>query len=366
MVRKGAQYQLFASRRDLSCEAVQSGARIPRERPHTRRPLFAVALGIAGIALALAPSAALAKPFTGTSYYVKSTDMRTAYGEGCKAAEEGGKAAEEGKEDGSTMVILDFGGQLANRTGTESSGGVEFANAEIEAYTEEFAAAYYLCHFAYTKLHLVIGTNNSLYSVSKNGGKAWADLVKNVANHVLEESLVAKQVSIYGGDDLEDEVEWSTGGNAHKWAAAYSETTESPYVDYGDAGGCPETREATETSGACRASRYNEHTKKVELGPTGWSQDVEYELGWEIERAHATPEIYVDGNQQEWALIGWAGGKHFGGGIQFEGPLNEYHVSGTYTNTEAWEKFEEELHTYDLNESMSFSLRIKPFEDAEE
>jgi len=209
---------------------------------------------------------------------VENTEPSYWFVEGLEAAREGGYAVSN------SMVILDFGGQLGNGKGTKLEDGIDVTNEEIEVIAE-FADGYYINEFAYTTLHLDIGTNNS-DSVSKARGKAWAELVKHVASFVLEEPDKAKYVSIYGGDDLEDGSKlegWSSGGNALGWAKEYSKTTESPYVDYGSAGACPEaTYEKTTKGGACDEKD----------GAGGWDQRVEYELAWEIERAHAAPEIY--------------------------------------------------------------------------
>lgn len=97
-----------------------------------------------------------------------------------------------------------------------------------------------------------------------------------MAAHVLRDSSEAKQVAIWGGDDLE--VNYS-GGGALAWAHGYSETTPSPYLDYGAAEGCPAS---THTNGTCTG------------GESGWDQQVEYELSWSITDAHSAPEIYYN------------------------------------------------------------------------
>ncbi|HXN37482.1 MAG TPA: hypothetical protein VN892_05555 [Solirubrobacteraceae bacterium] len=280
---------------------------------------------------------------------MENTEPSYWFVEGLDAASEGGYAVSN------SMVILDFGGQLGNGKGTKLEDGIDVTNEEIEVIAEEFADGYYINEFAYTTLHLDIGTNNS-DSVSKARGKAWAELVKHVASFVLEEPDKAKYVSIYGGDDLEDGSKlegWSSGSNTLGWAKEYSKTTESPYVDYGSAGACPEaTYEKTTKGGAC---------DELE-GAGGWDQRVEYELAWEIERAHAAPDIYYPptkgDNAGQWAEVGAYGRWEFGGGIQFEGPLDENGYKGTNKSEEAWEQFEKAVNENGLNESMSFSLTI--------
>jgi hypothetical protein len=290
-------------------------------------------------------------PHTFQSFYVDNTEPSYWFDQGIETGIESGNDVANG------MVILDFGGQLGNRKGTELEDGTPVTNEEIEVVAEEFANGYYIGEFNERTLHVVIGTNNSGESVGKLAGKAWAELVKHVASYVLEEPDEAKHVPIFGGSDLEDgsaKLEgWGSGGNALAWAKEYSKTTESPYVDYGSAGACPETTyEKTAKGGAC----------DVAGGAGGWDQRVEYELAWEIERAHATPEIYYppgDGdNAGQWAEIGDYGRWEFGGGIQFEGPLDENGDRESNKPEAAWNQLEKALKENELNESMSFSLMI--------
>ncbi len=309
-----------------------------------RRPVTLVGLAIAtaGAIFFVGPRPAFAlkyaEPPAAQSYYEYSTSTALAAEEGCE------DALDNGEFDYNSMVILDFGGQLANRTGTLSTNGkTKFKNAQIEAIAKEFANGYFECEYGYATVHLDIGTNNSYDAVSAAGGKAWAEVVKNVANYVLESKEKTKVVSIYGGDDLEDG--YSSGGKALDWARSYSENTNSPYVNYGDAGGCPET---SHENGPCA----------VENGFAEWNQQVEYEVSWQIYRAHGTPEIYHLANAKQWAEIALYGNGHFGGGIQFEGPLDQDGAESSNSPHEAWYEFEESLEANGLNADIIFSLTI--------
>lgn len=232
--------------------------------PTLRARGVAVAIGLAGIFLALGPGSASAiifpKPPTAQSFYENSTSTALAEEEGCDEAEY------DSREDFDSAVILDFGGQLGNRKGTKATNGmIEFTNAQIEAIGKAFANAYYFCDLGdETTVHLLLGTNNSLDSVSKAGGKAWGEVINNVARYVLESKEQTEDVAIWGGSDLG--VGYSTGGKALDWAKGYEEVSDSPYGDYGGAEGCPSS---THEDGKCTG------------GDSGWDQKVEYELSWE-------------------------------------------------------------------------------------
>jgi hypothetical protein len=196
-----------------------------------------------------------------------------------------------------------------------------------------------------------IGTNSSKSGVTTAGGKAWAELVKTVANHILEDEAAAKQVAIWGASDME--VGFSTGSAALAWAKSYSKTTDSPYLDYGDAAGCPET---THTNEKCTG------------GKSGWNQTVEAELNWRISNAWSTPEIYFNpppgnpANAKEWVQIMLWDQAHYKtlNEMEPQGPLDEGELEGN-TSSQAWQEFVEQIEASALTGSqqiMPYSLTI--------
>jgi len=254
-------------------------------------------------------------------------------------------------------VILDFGGQLGDLSGTESiDGTIDFTNAQIQAIALAFGAGYFACTEGEntTTLTLAIGTNNSKEAVSTAGGEAWASLVAATATVVLEDSAEAKQVAIWGGSDLE--VGYSTGSAAHAWAVGYDETTESPYLDYGAAEGCPSSGH---TNGSCTG------------GQSGWDQQLEWELSWGINDAYPTPEIYYNPppgspvNAEQWTqIVLWA---HYALSRceTFEGPLDENEYESSNNATQAWYELKETLESglggtscSTVPEYLSYSLEI--------
>jgi hypothetical protein len=235
------------------------------------------------------------------------------------------------------MVILDFGAQLPDFSGTESlSETFDFTNSEIEDITLYFGLGYFLCtEEDTTTLTLAIGTSNYDRSAdSKAGGEAWAHVVKEVANVVLESPEETKQVAIWGGDDME--VGWSAGSEAYSWAVGYNDATESPYVDYGGAEGCPV---ASHTNGTCTG------------GYSGWDQNLEYLLNWGLADALSTPEIYFNPppgspvNAKQWTEIDQYADENLEGCIFFQGPLDEDGYEGSNTSSQAWDELKSTLET---------------------
>jgi hypothetical protein len=263
-----------------------------------------------------------AKPTTFNSYYWTSHSEEEADGMGCLT----GIISELSGEK--ATVLLDFGGQLSSLEGTKPIFGSEdFTNKEIQELSYAFAQGYYVCDAESGitgYLLLGIGTNNDL-TATKAAGETWASNVRAVANRVLEDPSMTEAVSIAGGSDLE--TNYSDGSDAYAWAKAYNESTSSLYIDYGDAGGCPQH---THNNGACPT----EHE--------GWDQNLEYLLAWGLETADGTPEIYHHSMADEWAQIELYAWDHLEGCMYLLGPLNEGSES-TYGPTEAWNTFKSVL-----------------------
>jgi hypothetical protein len=311
--------------------------------------LGALSATLVSIAVFAPPALAVPeKPPTAQSYYVVSGNAEDAFKEGCLQGES------DRKTNTDSNVILDFGGQLGNLSGTEAIDKTDFKTSQIEAIAEEFGAGYLSCTLTdtTTTVRIGIGTNSSKEAVSTAGGKAWAELVKTVAAHILESEAAAKQVAIWGADDLE--VGFSTGTAALAWAKSYSKHTESPYQDYGDAAGCPET---THTNGKCTG------------GKSGWNQTVEAELNWRIANAWSTPEIYYNpppgtpANAKEWVQIMLWDQEHFTTLREMEpqGPLDQGGFEGSNSSSQAWQEFEEQIESSGLTGSqaiMYYSLTI--------
>jgi hypothetical protein len=292
-------------------------------------------------------SAATVQPlYTTKSIYVGSDSTLGASEAGCAQANEDILFF-----DLPSGVVLDFGGQLANRTGTKDiEDTMQFTNAEIESVSEAYATGYVECvgEFPEATLDLVIGTDSDFDAVSAPGGKTWAGLVATVASKVLETPLEAALVSISGGDDMEPT--YSTPSAAKAWAKGYSETTESPEVDYGSADGCPEhTHIHKKADEKC--------TPKEVQGE--WTQKDEYQLSWEIRGDNPLPEIYYNPegtpvNAEQWAEIDLWGASR----MHFLGDVSQNGYRESDSSSESWYQLKEVLEKDGLNHELHYSTEI--------
>jgi len=285
------------------------------------------------------PAFASTKPPTDYSFYVTTTDTSTAFTLGCN----------QGTYDASfspvadSTVVLDFGGQQANGSGTKLVNGTLVTNAQIEAIAENFSEGYYGCTGSDTTstLFLGIGTNNSYYDVSSSGGNAWAQVVSAVRSYNQTNQYDA-QVSAGGADDMEPS--YSTASATEDWANGYAGVDPAYYLDYGSADGCPQN---SSTNGSCA---------------NNWTQYDVWYVSWGATPAQALPEIYNQGQSQEWAMISQYGANSQAnsfGAILFEGPLDENDLDGsTYTSSQAWNQFTSDLTNAGVPSDMSFSAEI--------
>ncbi len=262
-------------------------------------------------------STSQAKPPTDPSYYVTTTDTSTAYNLGC----------DEGVADANTspspnsLVVLDFGGQLADGSGTLLINGAgPITNGQIEAVAEAFSHGYWYCtgNDLSSVLTLVVGTNNSYFDVSASGGATWAQVVAAIRSS-NQANGYASQVNVEGGNDMEPA--WDTTGDTEGWVNGYAASAPALLVDYGSADGCP-------TNSASDATCDN-----------GWSQHDVWYISWGAGPARPLPEIYFDTNAGQWAMIDLYGAEYQGseGKMAFLGPLDTYPL-WTTSNTadQAW------------------------------
>jgi hypothetical protein len=159
-------------------------------------------------------------------------------------------------------------------------------------------------------------------------------VIDTVAGIVSEDPGEAKQVAIWGADDLE--VGYSDGDAAENWAVGFlegivSEGGDSLYIDYGGAEGCPTS---SHENGSCTG------------GESGWDQEREYALGYGLADAVAAPEIYYNPppgspvNAEQWAEIAVYAITHLEHScMYFTGPLDEDEVKESNDSTQAWDQF---------------------------
>jgi len=290
---------------------------------------------IAGIG-ATRPAFASAMPLTDWSFYVTTADSSTAYNLGCN----------QGNFDASfsppvnSLVVLDFGGQQADGSGTKLINGTLVTNAQIETVAESFSNGYWVCTGGDTTSFLLlgIGTNNSFYDVNSAGGNTWAQVVSTVRTYNHTQGYDS-QVSAGGANDMEPG--YNTASATEAWANGYAGVNPAFYVDFGSADGCPTN---SSTNGTCN---------------NGWKQYDVWYVSWSPSPAQALPEIYNQAQSQQWSMISQYGANNQSSAIYFEGPLDENDLDGTtYTSTQAWNQFTGDLTNAGVPSNMSFSAEI--------
>lgn len=281
-----------------------------------------------------------AKPPTDPSFYITTTDPSVAYNLGCRQ----GLADASFSPPASSLVVLDFGGQLSNGSGTLLVNSVEASNLQIEAIAEAFSHGYWYCTGTdlTSVLSLVIGTNNSYYDVNASGGNTWAQVVAAVAasNHARGYDA---QVVADGGNDIEPG--WAYVWDSEDWMNGYAAVAPAFSVNYGSADGCPTNSSANAACG------------------NGWTQDDVWYVSWGAGPARALPEIYASVNAGQWAMIGLEGVEIHGSGgkIFFSGPLDTYPLwTASNTADQAWDQFWTDLNRNPATaQSMPFSAEMR-------
>jgi hypothetical protein len=274
-----------------------------------------------------------AKPQTDWSYYVTSSSTSDAYTRGCW----------QGNTDLNThensVVILDFGGQKSDGSGSLLINGVFISNSQIEAVAEAFSHGYWTC--ASTTLRLGIGTNNSYDDVSFSGGQTWVDDVAAVQNFNKSNGYYPG-VLMYGANDMEPS--WASASATINWVHGFTSNPNYGYFNYGSADGCPQS---SSNNGSCN---------------NGWTQyDVWYvSTGGEPGIVHPTPEIYVPAQASQWAMISLYAAQHQGGRLNIWGPMDENDLnSSTNTSTQAWDQLWTALNNNSATkQNLSYSLQI--------
>lgn len=249
------------------------------------------------------------KPPTATSYYVMSTNTNTWCTRGYNQG-----VADHNNGNVNSVVILDFGGQQSNDSGTiePKTINVYFSWATVESIAENFARCYYSGTGTdlTSVLTLSIGTNNSAYNVSSTGGATFAAAVQTVATYVANNNY-ATQVSIWGGNDMEPG--YDTYPPTAAWISGWTGRVSMDLLNYGSADGCPQT---THTNGACN---------------NGWNQNDVWMVSWGDPPSYAAPEIYYQSQANQWGQI------RYWKWMQYHGVLDEYPLNtSTFSSTGAW------------------------------
>jgi hypothetical protein len=278
-----------------------------------------------------------AKPPTDWSFYVATPDTASAYNLGCnQGAYDAGFAPPS-----NSLVVLDFGGQLPDGSGSLLINGVSVSNSQIESAAEAFSHGYWDCTGADTTsvLLLGVGTNNSYYDVNSAGGSTWAQLVADI-NASNKSNGYDAQVSVGGANDMEPG--FDTAAHTEDWANGYTAINPAWYVNYGSADGCPPS---SASNGACA---------------NGWRQYDAWWVSWGALPAFPLPEIYYQVNANQWTMISLYGAWYQGSKMGFYGPLDENDLgTSTFTSDQAWSSLWSDVNSHpETAEDMSYSAQI--------
>ncbi|MBI4497918.1 MAG: hypothetical protein HY689_08485 [Chloroflexi bacterium] len=249
--------------------------------------------------------AAPTAPLWSTSYYMATVSGTTLYNLGCELGRR--DLSVPGAQD--NIVVLDFG-MPAFRNG--AYGTILFNNTfaateEIAAAAQQFGKGYYYCTGSdlASYVRIAIGTSNYGRQVTYSHGRAWAQMVNQVAVW-LYNSGYSSQVHAAGASDME--MSWNSPPTTRAWVDGYSSANWLNLYNYGDAAGCP-------PYGSCGTSSYPE-----------WTQDDVWYISWGAKPAWPLPEIYLTngGNAQQWYRLSLYAYLARGGRMHIAGTLTQY------------------------------------------
>lgn len=242
------------------------------------------------------------------SFYVYPGDTpSTAYTLGCN------QGNYDGQVNQGSVVILDFGAQASNASGTYlPSTSTFWSNGTDEFYAANFAEGYQRCNHGQV-LTLAVGTNNDGSVTDGQLGAVWGSVVEAVANNAQQSGYA--NVSVAGADD------WEAGfgpfAHLNGWVngdssgGGYVSTYSVPLYNYGSADGCPQN--------------YGEYQNYLCTGD--WYQSSNWDAAWGWGPSYSTPEIYYNGcngyaaQDLQWGMISLEGAVYQGSRIQFTGPF---------------------------------------------
>lgn len=278
---------------------------------------------------------------TNKSFYMHFTGTGTssdAYNIGCNQ----GHTDASDRDD--SLVILDFGGQLSDGSGSEMINGVIVSNSQIRAIAETVADGYFVCTGAdtTTTMYLAIGTNNSLSDVSSSGGTTWYNNVQAVQNYDMSFGYWP-QVKARGANDIEPG--FGSAPAAKDWVNGYKTSVGTgglTFYDYGSADGCPQT---TSSNGACN---------------NGWDQYYVWYDSYGSGVANPTPEIYFSSQANQWAMISLYGAQVHNRPLDIAGPLDEHDLdNSSNTATQAWDQLWNGVNAHSSTaQNFRYSLEI--------
>jgi len=279
-------------------------------RVFARRLLIATLLTL--VAFVAVPAAAYGDPTPppeSFSFYMSTVNQSDLYNLGLTFGED----VASGTYPQLTLVVLDWGSPYCTGSGSGSCGTYIFTSsgtyegtASERAAAEQFGEGFWVGTGGDTSAHtyLAMGTNNYGSWVGNstnayNHGQAWSNMV-NDGNTWLSSNGYSSQVSMRGGTD--SELDWNGPTPTNDWAKGYESTWRAYFWDYGDAAGCP-------PFGGC---------------DNGWNQRDVWLQSYGYAPAEPLPEIYNEGQAEEWGNLANYAYEVQSSLMSFLGPMSQH------------------------------------------
>ena len=181
--------------------------------------------------------------------------------------------------------------------------------ADIEYYVKAYLYGFYQNSPADVFLVVSIGiTNEGPYFSEPNNpegfGRAWGTMITNITDWIEWPPSYADKLGVAGG--IDNELLWSTPGEAINWRNGFLVESSRPYLYYGECNSCP----------------YYEHQDWTP--PRGWTLENVYAMSSET-GGFALPQIYRKDNQhsEQWYYLSLYKYLQVGEPIGFMGSLTE-------------------------------------------
>ncbi len=268
-----------------------------------------------------------------TSRYLRTNNSTTLYNMGYTL----GQKVAAGQCPVNTLVVLAFGGPFLQSGvyGTCGAGGGSCAfmsNAGIAVGVEQFGKGFYDATPAAPMLTIGVGTNNSTVQVGTTAGANWGSTV-NTINTWFANSCGSslyrcnRQVLALGANDME--TGWDSPTATIAWINGYRSASTWFLLDFGDAGGCPQT--SYTTNGGCNqsfdgpnCSGTNSETRSWGTCERWYQSQVAKKI--EVDYGDGVPEIYntSGANAQQWRMIGLYAWHTLGWDVNFSSSLTQW------------------------------------------
>jgi hypothetical protein len=287
-------------------------------RPRIRRTALSLATAVAAFAALqlVLPALASAYPPTTTAYYEGTTSTTTLYNQGCSAG--------QSLSGGNGLAVLDFGRPAYSNGayGTIDFNGNFETNTAILNGIKAYADGYWACSpVGGPTMNISRGTSNYCPGCSSFGvpdytsaGSFWAQRVNDLASYISSSGYSSQEIST-GADDAEPA--WDSGYTAtSNFITGYTNSSNAHTLfDYGSMEGGYWTQEQAWT-----------------VAYSGY----DYPL----------PEVYVDGQAQEWENLSLYSVSTHGYPMIFRGVTSEYPAAGTYTPHQSYDAMLNQLNSH--------------------